>query len=523
MTACRRFRSLAFALAFIAAAVQPPRARQLEPIQYRFRVVDPAKHIAEVEARIPTAGQPVIDLMMPIWTPGYYVVEDYAGRVQDLAAKSADGVALDIAKPQPNRWQIQTKGSPAVALSYRLLCQGRSVTSNWVDADLGVINGGAAFITLAERAKRPHDVEIDMPSTWKSSASGLEPAPGARPHAYRAADFDTLVDSPIVAGDLDVHEFTVDGSTHVLVDAGQRSQWDGARAAKDLETMVREVRKFWGFLPFKRYVFLNVFRQGGGGLEHANSTLLTSSPKLSSPTKGWLAFVAHEYFHAFNVKRLRPVELGPFDYETPPRTTSLWLSEGGTTYFANLMLVRSGLTTPDDFLGSMSSAIAELQKSPGRLRQSLEQSSAEVWTNSNSGVGAKASTVSYYGKGNVVSFVLDAHIRRLTNGAKSLDTVIRSAYQRYGGERGFTADELRRTVEEVAGHGLKPWFAKTIASAGELEYGEMLGWYGLRFAGGAGSENGQSWTLEVRPRATTAQQKHFKALTTSSGPARAER
>ena len=160
----------------------------------------------------------------------------------------------------------------------------------------------------------------------------------------------------------------------------------------------------------------------------------------------------------------------------------------------------------------MSSAIADLQKSPGRLVQSLAQSSAEVWTNSNSGVGASKGTVSYYGKGNVVAFLLDAHIRRLTNGARSFDDGIRLAYKRYGGERGFTADQLRATFEEIAGRGMKPWVAKTIDSPGELDYGEMLGWYGLRFAGGPGTTGEHSWTLEVRPRATTAQRRQLAAL-----------
>jgi predicted metalloprotease with PDZ domain len=416
---------------------------------------------------------------------------------------------------------VQTNRAPVVVLTYKLLCQGRSVTSNWVDANLGVINGGAAFITLAERARRPHDVRIELPPSWKGTASGLEAAPGGLPNHYRADDFDTLVDSPIVAGDLDVHEFVVDGSRHVVVDAGDRSQWNLGSAVKDLERMVREVRKFWGALPFKRYVFLNVIRQGGGGLEHANSTLLTTSPKAAGPTKGWLSFVAHEYFHAFNVKRLRPVELGPFDYENPPTTTSLWLSEGGTTYFAQLMLARSGVITREDFLESMSSAIASLQKSPGRLLQSLEQSSAEVWNNSNSGVGAKPTTVSYYVKGNVVSFLLDAHLRRVTGGKRSLDDVMRLAYERYGGVRGFTAEELRATVEEVAGRGVKAWFTKSIGSAGELDYGEMLGWYGLRFS--AGASGGGSWQLEERPRATPAQRRQLAALLSSAGPARRSR
>jgi predicted metalloprotease with PDZ domain len=516
-----RTRRLALALLILVAApiLQAQPAQQPEAIQYVFRVSAPASHVAEIEARFPAGTQATtLDLMMPVWTPGFYGAQDYAARVQDLTARTPDGTPLEVTKPRPNRWQVRTNGTPSVVVSYRLLCEGRSVTTNWVGGDLGVINGGAAFITLVENARRPHDVEIAMPPGWTSSASGLDPALGGRPNHYRAPDFDTLDDSLIVAGNLDVREFVVDGSTHVLVDAGDHPSWNGARAAADLEKMVREVRTFWGFLPFKRYVFLNVFRQGGGGLEHSNSTLLTSSPKLEAPTRGWLSFVAHEYFHAFNVKRLRPIELGPFDYENPPKTSSLWISEGVTTYFANLMLVRSGLTTQEEFLGSISSAIADLQKAPGRLAQTLEQSSLEVWTNSNSGVGPKAGTVSYYVKGHVVGFLLDAHIRKLTNGSRSFDDVMRLAYRRYGGERGFTADQFRETVEEVARSGMKPWFRKAIASTEELVYGEALNWYGLRFATAGGAEPARSWDLEVRPSATDAQRRHLKALLTSAGP-----
>ena len=174
--------------------------------------------------------------------------------------------------------------------------------------------------------------------------------------------------------------------------------------------------------------------------------------------------MSHEYFHAFNVKRLRPVELGPFDYEHPPRTSSLWIAEGFTSYYGELIVVRAGLGTTDDFLGAVSSHIEQLQNSPGRLVQSLEQSSLDVWSSGTSGVGRnRDKTVNYYVKGPIVGFLLDARIQLATAGKKSLDDVMRQAYKRYGGERGFTPDQFRQTAQEVAGVDLKEWFRKTIS------------------------------------------------------------
>jgi predicted metalloprotease with PDZ domain len=343
--------------------------------------------------------------------------------------------------------------------------------------------------------------------------TGLEAAPGGLPNHFRAADYDTLVDSPIVAGDLSVREFDVEGSRHYVVDAGEFKQWDGQRSAQDLEKIVRETRRFWGFLPFKKYVFLNVFRQGGGGLEHQNSTLLTSSPRAATPTFRWLAFVSHEYFHAFNVKRLRPVEISVFDYERPPQTASLWVSEGLTSYYGELLVCRAGLGSPQDCLAALSSHITSLQNSPGRLLQTLEQSSLDVWNSGTSGVGRDTATkVSYYVKGPVVGFLLDAKVQRATGGKKSLDDVMRLAYKRYAGARGFTPEQFRKTAEEVAGVDLKEWFRKTISSVEELDYAEALDWFGLRFVTAGGQPPSPNWKLEIREDATEAQKMRLRSL-----------
>ena len=488
-------------------------AQALEPIVYTIKFSAPDTHLAEVEVKVPTGKRAAVDLMMAVWSPGFYRVENYATRVQDFLAKAADGKALQVEQPEKNRWRIQTGGQPTVIVSYKLLCQGRSVTTNWVGNDLAVLNGPATFITLVEKSRRPHDVKLELPAIWKQSMTSLDAMPDGLPNHYRAPDYDTLADSPIVAGNLIINEFEVDGSKHYLVDVGEMGQWESKRGAQDIEKFVRETRRFWGFLPFKKYVFLNVFRQGGGGLEHLNSTLLTASPRMTTPTYSWLAFVSHEYFHAFNVKRLRPVELGPFDYENPPNTSSLWISEGLTTYFGDLMTVRAGLGTTQDHLARLSSNISSLQNSPGRLLQTLDQASLDVWGSGTSGVGRDTSTkISYYVKGPVVGFLLDARIRRVTSDKKSLDDVMRLAYKRYSGERGFTAEQFRQTTEEVAGVDLKEWFRKALASTEELDYTEALDWFGLRFAKSEGQSPANAWKLEIREDATEAQKGHLRAL-----------
>jgi predicted metalloprotease with PDZ domain len=493
-TITRRTLAIAGAVLWTASQTAGAQARQ---IAYTIRMPAPASHTANVEARFPTAGADSVDLMMAVWSPGYYVQENYAARVKDISATAANGAALSIEQPQPNRWRIHTNKAAAVLLTYSLQADRRSVTGNWVGADYAVLNGAPTFITFVDTTRRVHDVTIELPPEWKQTATSLTAAPDGNPNHYRAQSYDELVDSPIVAGNISMHQFNVAGTTHILADIGDvPAKWDGELAARNLQKFVRANHTFWGSLPFKKYVFLNVFRRGGGGLEHLNSTLLTSS--LTSAGGGdinWLQYVSHEYFHAHNVKRLRPVELGPFDYEHPPQTPSLWIAEGLTTYYGDVLASRGGLGSADDVLGSLSSDITSLQNSPGRLRQTLAQSSLGIFSSSGtSGVGVDTTAgISYYVKGHIVGFLLDARIQRATQGQKSLDDVMRLAYARYGGARGYTPDEFVAVASEVAGRNLKPFFHRMVETTEELEYDDALQWYGLRFA--PARDPAKAWTL----------------------------
>ena len=463
-------------------------AQAVEPITYTLRFPEPHSHYLDVEAVIPTTGQTEIELMMAVWTPGSYLIREFARNLEDITASTPSGSPLSLHSTRKNRWRVATDGADSIVLTYRAYSREMSVRTNWVDSDFALVNGAPTFITIAEPTPRPHDVIVELASGWSRSVTALPPAPGGRTNSYRAANFDTLLDSPIVAGTPAVYEFTVAGTPHYLVNVGEDDLWDEARAAEDVERLVREQHKLWGSIPYDRYVFLNLITESRGGIEHKDSAvLMTSRWQMRDRERylEWLTLVSHELFHAWNVKRLRPVELGPFDYENEVHTRSLWVAEGLTVYYGALMVHRAGLSSRDEYFADLSAEIRRLQTTPGRLVQTVEQSSYDAWIkyyrpNENS----RNTTVSYYTKGAVIGFLLDAKLRRMTGGARSLDDVIRLAYDRYSGSRGFTPSEFRATVEDALAldADLDPWFDHVLDTVEELEYSEALDWFGFDLA-----------------------------------------
>ncbi len=484
-----RIRALIIVL--IASACAAPALAQApgaEPIRYTLSFPAPQTHYVEVSAAVPTGGQPQIDLMMAVWTPGSYMIREYSRHVEGVSASGAGGRALEVGKSAKNRWRVTTGGAPTVTVKYRVYGREMSVRTNWIEADFAVLNGAPTFLTLAGATKRPHEVVIEPARGWRRSMTGLPEMSGGE-HRYRAPDYDTLVDSPIAVGNPDVKEFTVDGKKHYLVNIGDIRNWDGTRAAKDFETLVQAQRAMWGSLPYDKYVVLNVASivagQAGGGLEHLNSTMLMVSPNATRTRPAyltWLELLSHELFHVWNVKRLRPVELGPFDYENEVYTRSLWIAEGITEYYSLVLLHRSGLSTIEELLESLSSEIDTLQATPGRLVNSAAAASFDAWIKYYRPDENSANTaISYYTKGVVIGLLLDARIRKATGGARSLDDAMRAAYQKYSGARGYTPDEFRAVVEQVAGTSLKAFWDTAVDGTAELEYAEALETFGLRF------------------------------------------
>jgi predicted metalloprotease with PDZ domain len=481
-----RIHTLCLWLVLVIGAV-PAAAQQtsVEPIRYTVSFPAPHTHYLEVSAVVPTGRQPQVELMMAVWTPGSYLVREFSRNVEAVTAAGADGRALNVEKTEKNHWRVATGGAPTVTVKYRVYAREMSVRTNWVEAGFALVNGAPTFMTLADGGARPHEVIFEPARGWQRSMTGLAEIPGGL-HRYRAPDFDTLVDSPVVLGNPAVYEFDIDGKKHYLVNEGEAGVFDGARAARDLETMVREHRRVWGPLPYDKYVFLNLLTtEVGNGLEHKNSTVLTFSrwaTRSRGAYLGWLGLASHEFFHTWNVKRLRPVELGPFDYNDEVYTRSLWIAEGITDYYSDLALHRAGLMSQAEFLDALSNPIEEVQTTPGRFVVSAEQASFDAWIKyyrpDENSINV---TVSYYSKGAILGFLLDAKIRKATNGARSLDDVMRSAYQKFAGSRGFTPDDFKATAEQVAGTSLEAFWNTAVRGTTELDYSEVLDVFGLRF------------------------------------------
>ncbi len=462
-------------------------------VVYTLRFPHPASHLVEVEADIPAGGAGAdLELMMAVWTPGSYLIREFARNVESLTAETPAGEPIAVEKVTKNRWRLATAGA-AVRVRYALYCHELSVRTDFLGRDMVLLNGAATYLVPADTdgpAPATYEVHLALPDGWPLAVSSLESLDEAgangRERAFRAPDYDTLVDSPIFAGTGRVGTFEVDGVPHRLLEHGGEGIWDDAKALADVQRIVETERDFWGEIPYRRYLFLNLIVEAGGGLEHARSSTLMTSRWKAGTRKGyldWLGLVAHELFHAWNVKRLRPAELGPFDYEAETYTRSLWVAEGITSYYDDLLVHRAGLSTSDEELERLSRQIEKLQTTPGRRLQPMELASFDAWIKLyRPDESTINSAVSYYTKGAVVAFLLDVEIRRATGGAKSLDDAMRLAWRRFPPELGFRREEMRQVFSDVAGRDLGDFLDRALDSTDELDYGPALAWLGLRFA-----------------------------------------
>ena len=453
---------------------------QQTPVSYSVDLTRANTHYITVEMTFEPVDEQT-QIMMPVWTPGSYLIREYPKQVDRIVAVDAKGKRLEIEKVTKNRWQVDCGKSKSVSVKYRLYCHERSVRTNWVSHDYAILNGAPTFITVPEYLDREHVVQLKLPGVWKRSRTSLKG--GESPHEFVAADYHELVDSPIVAGAMVVYPFEVGGVPHQFVNVNERGFWDGERAAKDLAKIVKTHQDVWGTVPYDRYMFINVVGGGGGGLEHDNCCLMLASRWAcgnESTYQSWLSLASHEFFHTWNIRRLRPSGLVKYDYESENYTPSLWIAEGITSYYEDLLLVRAGLITRAQFVSELSSKISRVQNAEGRKVQSLRDASHDAWIKFyRPGENSSDTTISYYTKGCVVGMLLDAEIRARSEGKKSLDDVMRRLYEKHSGTVGYKPSEFRAICDEVSESDMSQWFKSAIDSTDELQFQNVCDWFGL--------------------------------------------
>ncbi len=464
-------------------------------IAYVVAMSEPASHLFEVRLEIRNWGTPTLDLKMPVWTPGSYLVREYARQVQDFqATQSNKSLSLSSYKLSKNHWQVETQDLREIAVSYRVFANHLSVRSNHLDSSHGYINGAALFFYLPGWEKAPIRVTIVPPNdNWQVTTS-LPLVPGET-NTFEAEDFDTLVDSPFEIGNHRLERFEVLGKPHQLAIWGQGNA-KVEKIIEDIKKIITTEAKLYGGLPYDRYLFLlHLSASGFGGLEHKNCCSLNYSRfNFRSPEKynRFIQLVAHEFFHLWNVKRIRPKALEKFDYDGENYTTSLWFCEGTTSYYDMVIPLRAKIYDQKTFLALLGKEINTYLTIPGRKVQPLDESSFDAWIKLyRRDANSDNSQISYYLKGEMVSLMLDLLIRERHQNrrtaprisSRSLDDVMFLMWQRFGKEEiGFTAAELQDTIESVAGMDLRDFFGRYVYGTEELPLGEYLEPFGLQLA-----------------------------------------
>jgi predicted metalloprotease with PDZ domain len=454
----------------------------------RVSMAEPAAHYYHVEFRCEGLDSASLDFKLPAWTTGFYKIQDYARNVLGFEAADGTGRPLAWEKTTKNTWRVKKGGSAAVVVSYDVYAFNLFCADSYLGDDRGFLLPSGVFMYVDGLLRHPVTVTIDPFSAWKEVVTGLDPVEG-RPRTYSAPDFDVLYDSPILMGNLVLLAFEVRGIPHVFAaHPSDMGSVDRPKFTADLKRMVESAVAIFDDIPYKRYAFLAI-GPGGGGIEHLNSAVLAfngAGLDNSATYTGWLCFVAHEYFHNYNVKRIRPIALGPFDYDRENYTRMLWVSEGFTSYYEYLVLNKAGLLPRDKVLEMMSGAIARYENVPGRLHQSATEASFDTWIQFfNRGENAANTTISYYDKGAALGMLLDLEIRNDTGNRKSLDDVMRRLYRRYYKDegRGFTDAEFRQACEEAAGRPLDEIF-EYASTVKPVDYPKYLAYAGLAIDAG---------------------------------------
>jgi predicted metalloprotease with PDZ domain len=445
----RRRALFAFSLLVLLCATAAAQDERYH-INYQLSMSNPASHLFEVSLTVePPKAVETIDFQMPRWSPGRYAVFDFAKNVQEVRAETScpqtgtcsQGSVLPVTRVDTQTWRVfpQNAVSRGVTITYKVYANDLSGTFSQLDARHANFNGGSIFMYVVGHKQDPVRLLINAPANWRILNAATE---RADQREWQFPNYDILIDTPTeIAPDFTVDEFKVDGKTHrVMVHSFGEERGQRAALARDIERVVRAEIALMGMPDYDSYLFMLHFdptAPRGDGMEHLASTQIITTRPLGDKgvVEDALDTAAHEFFHVWNVKRLRPVELGPWDFTRPVNTRSLWIAEGLTNYYGGLLQRRAGILNDERYFRFLSGAIGSVENTPGNRLISAEEASLIASfidrTPHYQRTNLAETTVSYYSKGEVIGIVLDLLIRGKTGGRASLDDVMRRMYEEF--------------------------------------------------------------------------------------------
>lgn len=446
--------------------------RTKSSISFDISFTEPQAHYVDIQVTLVGFPGEHLDLKMPTWTPGSYLIREFSRNVEQFYVQDSGKNTIPHQKTAKNTWRIFHQGQDII-VHYSVYGFESSVRTNFIDDTHAFLSPAATFMYIDGHLDHPATVTVHLPAEWSTVSTGLEKSPLA--DTYIAPHFDLLYDSPLEIGNQDTWMFEAAGVWHEYAMVGG-GNYNKERLTEDVTKIIEEETKLWGSNPNDRYVFItHHYQNGGGGLEHLNSTVLGASRNgYTTPLsyQNYLGLVAHEYFHLWLVKRLRPLELGPFDYEKENYTSLLWIMEGFTAYYDNLIVRRCAFINENDYLLRLAIDFNTVYNRPGYQVQSAGLSSFDAWIKQyRPDENSTNSSISYYNKGAMLACALDLKILAETDGTYRLDHVLQAAYQYFhiSLNRGFGEDEFKTLAEEVTGVELSEIF-NAVYSTKELEY-----------------------------------------------------
>lgn len=465
--------------------LDPVSAQKSSPVlQYTISFPQPSSHSYNVQLQCTGWNKDTLFLKMPNWMPGYYQLMGYSKNVENMQAHDDKGRNIPVEKMNENTWYLTPVHNTSFQLNYTIQTNRQFVANSYVDSAHAYIIPENTFLYIKDNLDLPVSVSIAKNNEWKNIATGLDPVAG-KPNDFTATNFDILYDCPMLIGNLkELPSFKIKGINHRFI-GYDMGNFDNIIFMHNLQKIVEAGINIIGDIPYREYTFIGI-GPGRGGIEHLNNTTISFNGNgLDKPgaMNTVMNFIAHEFFHNYNVKRIRAFELGPFDYDKGSKTNLLWVNEGLNVYYEYLIVKRAGVSDLKTLLADFSNNLNTVENNPGRHFQSLQQSSYATWSDGPFGTQGteKGKTISYYEKGPIVGLMLDFAIRHATENKKSLDDVMRLLYWKYYKEkqRGFTDAEFQQTCEKAAGMPLTEIF-EYVYTTKEPDYDKYFSYGGLK-------------------------------------------